>query len=32
MTSFLIEHGFMIYAVVAIAAFCFKHRQPRRLA
>lgn len=30
MPSFLVEHAVIIFAVVSIAAFCFKHREPRR--
>lgn len=30
MPNFLVEHAVIIFAVVTIAAFCFKHREPRR--
>jgi len=30
MPQFLIEHGVMLFTVVMLAAFCFKHRDPRR--
>jgi len=30
MPQFLIEHGVMLFTVAALAAFCFKHRDPRR--
>jgi hypothetical protein len=29
MPQFLIEHGVMLFTVVTLAAFCFKHRDPR---
>ena len=28
--TMLIENAFMVYAIAAIAAFCFKHRDPRK--
>jgi len=30
MPNYLVEHAVIIFAVVSIAAFCFKHREPRR--
>jgi len=32
MPQFLIEHGVMLFTVATLAAFCFKHRDPRRTA
>jgi len=29
MPQFLIEHGVMLFSVATLAAFCFKHRDPR---
>lgn len=29
MPDFMIEHAVLIFAAVALAAFCFKHRDPR---
>jgi len=31
MPNFLVEHAVIILAVISIAAFCFKHRDPRRV-
>jgi hypothetical protein len=30
MPHFMIEHGVMLFTVAMLAAFCFKHRDPRK--
>jgi len=30
MSNFMIEHGVMLFTVATLAAFCFKHREPRQ--